>query len=253
MMDTIKEIGIKIIKSKLFITIATVFLVVVIFRSFGWRFFGFTFCHPPEKLRVREVYVTNDSVFIDGWTLQWAGSDEKISFSGYTYTVKDNNLYIGLKADYLNQTYGHFEIKLDIDTTDINKIYFRNRNHSKDKLVWSKRNDGINFEKIERIRIYDYYDVPKFYSGVWWEDPNIPFEYADKELVEKIKHPKTTRYNVDYLDDHHYAVAETTDGDTIILEIAKDYSCFQVMGSTTRHYFTYDKRGREGKIGQGTK
>ncbi|SNS99096.1 hypothetical protein SAMN05446037_10325 [Anaerovirgula multivorans] len=117
-------------------TVAIVFVAITfifILSRYGWRILGFSMCNSPSSLYAETVSVENGSVRIKGGI----GSSAS-AYVGHIYEIKDSNLYIGVKHNtllgFLNR-WGDFDITITLDNTDIENVYFKDKN--REKLIWN--------------------------------------------------------------------------------------------------------------------
>ena len=88
---------------KIFKIVATSLAILLILKlaifltaRYSWKIFGFDMCESPNVLCVETVYVTDETVHIVGNT-----SSSATAYIGYTYEIKDNVLYLGIKQNLL--------------------------------------------------------------------------------------------------------------------------------------------------------
>lgn len=101
--------------------------------TLGWRLFGFNFCANPDNILVKNIEYNEGIVKLTGNT-----SSSGDYFAGYTYEIKDDNLYIGLKYNLkiFSNKDGDFDVEFDINEKNINKIYIKGKNETKE--IWSE-------------------------------------------------------------------------------------------------------------------
>ncbi|AOT71298.1 hypothetical protein [Geosporobacter ferrireducens] len=99
----------------------------------GWRVFGFSMCDSPSSLYAEMVSVENDILRIKGGTTSSASA-----YVGHIYVVEDRSLYVGVKHNtllgFINR-WGDFYIRIAVDTTHIENVYFKDKN--REKLIWN--------------------------------------------------------------------------------------------------------------------
>jgi len=107
------------------VTIITVVLSVIVVSAFlvpryGWKLFGFQFCENPSAIAILDIVVTDDFVGLRGDIYSSA-----VSYVGYTYNIKGNSLYVGLKYNLLLGFFhrdGSFDIRIPVDKNTIDKV-----------------------------------------------------------------------------------------------------------------------------------
>ncbi len=108
-------------------------LVIFLTARYGWRLHGFDMCESPHVLCVEAVHVTNKTVHIVGNT-----SSSATSYIGYTYKIKDNKLYVGIKQNVLfgfHNRNGEYSFVLEDDFEKIESVYLINK--EEEKCIWS--------------------------------------------------------------------------------------------------------------------
>lgn len=111
--------------------------IVFCIGKFGWKLFGFDMCENPSTLLIETVYVTDENVHIIGHTFNSASS-----YVGYTYKIKDNVLYVGIKQNLLigfTERYGGYSFSIKGDFKTIDSIYLVNK--EEEKCIWTAEKD----------------------------------------------------------------------------------------------------------------
>ena len=120
------------------VTIALAILLILqlaVFSTarYGWMLFGFDMCESPNVLCVETVYVTDETVHIVGNT-----SSSATAYIGYTYEIKDNVLYLGIKQNLLfgfNNRNGGYSFAIEDEFKNIESIQLVNKKRRKVYLV----------------------------------------------------------------------------------------------------------------------
>lgn len=138
----------KIVKASLIVLSILLILQLLIFLSArcGWKLFGFNMCESPDVLFVETVHVTDETVRIVGNT-----SSSATSYIGYTYRIKGNVLYLGIKQNLLfgfNNRNGGYSFVIKDDFKNIESIQLINKNE--EKCIWSAESDEKS--RGERIK-----------------------------------------------------------------------------------------------------
>ncbi len=120
-------------------------LQLVIFSAarYGWKFFGFDMCENPNVLCIETVYVTDEAVHIAGNT-----SSSATAYIGYTYEIKEDVLYLGIKQNLLfgfTNRNGGYSFTIEDDFENIKSVYLVNKNE--EKCIWSAEKDKKHMEK----------------------------------------------------------------------------------------------------------
>jgi hypothetical protein len=217
---------------KIFKIVAIVFFILLILQiaifltaRYGWKLFGFDMCESPNVLCVETVYVTDETVNIVGNT-----SSSATSYIGYTYEIKDNILYLGIKQNLLfgfNNRNGGYSFQIEDDLQDIESICLVNE--KEEKCIWSAENDEKYMEKINKVRLYETISVS---DEVDYKEQmkNAEFVYADAELLNRIQHP--TFSDELYLSKGGYlGVAELDNGEKLYLEFERHYNYYDIIGA----------------------
>ena len=126
-------------------------LVIFLTARYGWKLFGFDMCESPKVLCVETVYVTDETVHIVGNT-----SSSATSYIGYTYEIKNNILYLGIKQNLLfgfNNRNGGYSFIIEDDFKSIESVCLVNK--KEEKCIWSAENDKKYMEKINKLRLYE--------------------------------------------------------------------------------------------------
>ncbi|MBQ8002803.1 MAG: hypothetical protein IJ297_05110 [Clostridia bacterium] len=100
----------------------------------GWRLFGFDMCENPDMLYIEQVYVTEDGVHIAGNTMSSASS-----YVGYTYEIKDNTLFLGIKQNLLFgfiSRIGTYSVEIKDDLKNVEAICLLGGDNIS-KCIWS--------------------------------------------------------------------------------------------------------------------
>ncbi|CQR56546.1 hypothetical protein [Paenibacillus riograndensis] len=98
--------------------------------------FMFTNIINPNTIFVSQCNITNNSILIKD-----AFTDSANKYRGYKLTYNDNTLYIKIKGSLLsfNGSAGDFNISINNDFGNIQKIYLQGSNSSQRTLIWSKQ------------------------------------------------------------------------------------------------------------------
>ena len=226
-------------------------LVIFLTARYGWKLFGFDMCESPKVLCVETVYVTDETVHIVGNT-----SSSATSYVGYTYEIKDNVLYLGIKQNLLfgfNNRNGGYSFVIEDDFKNIESIQLINKKD--EKCIWSVVNDKKYMEKINKVRLYETISVHNSNAMNMQETDALTevvsanhldektkeqmktaeFVYADAELLNRIQHPT-------FSDDLYFTkgggylgVAELDNGEELYLNIDRHFEYYDIIG-TFGHY-----------------
>ena len=213
---------------KIFAVILSILLILqlVIFLTarYGWKLLGFDMCESPNVLCVETVYVTDEKVNIVGNT-----SSSATSYIGYTYEIKDNVLYLGIKQNLLfgfNNRNGGYSFVIEDDFKNIESIQLINK--KEEKCIWSAENDKKYMEKINNVRLYETVSVS---NEIDYKEQmkNAEFVYADAELLNRIQHP--TFSDELYLSKGagYLGVAELDNGKELYLEFERRYNYYNII------------------------
>ncbi|MBQ8042900.1 MAG: hypothetical protein IJ272_01965 [Clostridia bacterium] len=114
----------KTITSLLVISIIVFLVITVITNSkYVWKMFGYAFCENIDNIQVYSVIrdYNNDSINIKG-----SAKDVSGFYSGYTFNIQQDTLYIGLKY---NNLFGYealskdFFIQIPCDLHEVKNVY----------------------------------------------------------------------------------------------------------------------------------
>ena len=201
-------------------------LVIFLTARYGWKLFGFDMCESPKVLCVETVYVTDETVHIVGNT-----SSSATSYIGYTYEIKDNVLYLGIKQNLLfgfDNRNGGYSFVIEDDFKNLESIQLINK--KEEKRIWSAVNDKKYMEKINRVRLYETVSVS---NEIDYKEQmkNAEFVYADAELLNRIQH--STFSDELYLSKGagYLGVAELDNGEELYLEFERHYNYYNVIGA----------------------
>ncbi len=199
-------------------------LVIFLTARYGWKLFGFDMCESPNVLCVETVYVTDETVHIVGNT-----SSSATSYIGYTYEIKGNVLYLGIKQNLLfgfNNRNGGYSFVMEDDFKNIESIHLINK--KEEKCIWSAENNKKYMEKINKVRLYETVSVS---NEIDYKEQmkNAEFVYADAELLSRIQHP--TFSDELYLSKGagYLGVAELDDGKELYLEFERHYDYYNII------------------------
>ncbi len=199
-------------------------LVIFLTARYGWKLFGFDMCESPNVLCVETVYVTDETVHIVGNT-----SSSATSYIGYTYEIKGNVLYLGIKQNLLfgfNNRNGGYSFVMEDDFKNIESIQLINK--KEEKCIWSAENNKKYMEKINKVRLYETVSVS---NEIDYKEQmkNAEFVYADAELLSRIQHP--TFSDELYLSKGagYLGVAELDDGKELYLEFERHYDYYNII------------------------
>ena len=200
-------------------------LVIFLSARYGWKLFGFNMCESPKVLCIETVYVTDDTVHIVGNT-----SSSATSYIGYTYEIKDNVLYLGIKQNLLfgfNYRNGNYSFVIEDDFKNIESIQLINKKD--EKCIWSVVNDKKYMEKINKVRLYETVSVS---SEIDYkkEMENAEFVYADAEMLNRIQHPIFSDELYFTKGGGYLGVAELDNGEELYLEIDRHFEYYDIIG-----------------------
>ena len=104
-------------------SILGVIVVALLCYKYSWRLFGFNTCAKPTAFNISNISVSEKSADISVWYL----GDSTSRFEGYTYKVKDDILYIGIKTLPFMASGGFFPNDIHIETKEpFSKIVLTN-------------------------------------------------------------------------------------------------------------------------------
>ena len=200
-------------------------LVIFLSASHGWKLFGFDMCESPKVLCVETVYVTDETVHIVGNT-----SSSATSYVGYTYKIKDNVLYLGIKQNLLfgfNNRNGGYSFAIEDEFKNIESVQLINKNE--EKCIWSAKNDKKYMEKINRVRLYKTVSVSNEIDYKE-EMKNAEFVYADAELLNRIQHPTFSDELYFTKGTGYLGVEELENGEELYLDFARHFEFYDIIG-----------------------
>ena len=108
-------------------------LAIFLAARYGWKICGFDMCESPNVLCIETVDVTDETVHIVGNT-----SSSATAYIGYTYEIKDDVLYLGIKQNLLfgfRERNGGYSFVIKDDFKDIESIKLVNQ--KEEKCIWS--------------------------------------------------------------------------------------------------------------------
>ena len=201
-------------------------LVIFLTARYGWKLFGFDMCESPKVLCVETVYVTDETVHIVGNT-----SSSATSYIGYTYEIKDNVLYLGIKQNLLfgfDNRNGGYSFVIEDDFKNIESIQLINK--KEEKCIWSAVNDKKYMEKINKVRLYETVSVS---NEIDYKEQmkNAEFVYADAELLNRIQHPTFSGELYLFKGAGYLGVAELDNGEELYLEFERHYNYYNIIGA----------------------
>lgn len=205
-------------------------LVFFLMARYGWKLFGFAMCENPDILYVETVYVTDKTVHIVGNT-----SSSATSYIGYTYEIKADVLYLGIKQNLLfgfNNRNGRYSFAIEDDFKDIESIYLVNKKG--EKCIWSVQQDKKYMEKINKVRLYKTISVSNEFDYKE-QIKNAEFVYADAELINRIQHPTFSDELYLSKGGGYLGVAELDNGEELYLEFERHYNYYDIIGASG-HY-----------------
>jgi len=238
---------------KIFKIVAIVLLILVVLQlaifftvKYGWKLFGFDMCESPNVLCVETVYVTDETVNIVGNT-----SNSATAYIGYTYEIKDNTLFLGIKQNVLfgfNNRNGGYSFKIEDDFENIESIQLVNK--KEEKCIWSAKDDKKYMEKISKVRLYETISVHNnnamnmqetdgtttVVCGNFLDEEikeqmkNVEFVYADAELLNRIQHPVFSDELYFTKGGGYLGVAELDSGEELYLTIERHYDYYDIIG-----------------------
>ena len=182
-------------------------------------------CESPKVLCVETVYVTDETVHIVGNT-----SSSATSYIGYTYEIKDNVLYLGIKQNLLfgfNNRNGGYSFVIEDDFKNIESIQLINKKDK--KCIWSVVNDKKYMEKINKVRLYETVSVS---SEIDYKEEmkNAEFVYADAKMLNRIQHPTFSDELYFTKGDGYLGVAELENGEELYLDFARHFKFYDIIG-----------------------
>ncbi len=221
-------------------------LVIFLTARYGWKLFGFDMCESPNILCVETVYATDEKVHIVGNT-----SSSATSYIGYTYEIKDNVLYLGIKQNLLfgfSNRNGGYSFVIEDDFKNIDSIYLVDE--KEEKNIWSLQNDKKYMEKIKKVRLYETISVYNnnamnmqeedglisVVKGTFLDEEvkeqmkNAEFVYADAELLNRIQHPIFSDELYLSKGGGYLGVAELDNGEELYLEFERHYNYYDIIG-----------------------
>lgn len=88
-----------------------------------------------KSIIINQIELKDAEMFVEGMTTYSA-----VGFSGYKYTIKDENLYLQLRYTLVNKInpHGDFSFRIEDDFKDINKIFLQGSEPNDTKLIWKK-------------------------------------------------------------------------------------------------------------------
>lgn len=200
-------------------------LLTISMAKFGWKLFGFDMCESPNVLYVETVYVTDESVHIIGSTASSASS-----YVGYTYKIKDNTLYLGIKQNLLfgfTERFGGYSFVIEEDFETLESIYLVSKDG--EKCIWTEEKDKKDMEKIQKVRLYETVSLSNE-SDYKTEMQNAEFVYADEELLNRIQHPTFSDELYLSKGGGYLGVAELENGEEMYLSFERHYNYYDIIG-----------------------
>lgn len=221
-------------------------LAIYLTARYGWKLFGFDMCESPNVLCIETVYVTDETVHIVGNT-----SSSATSYIGYTYEIKDNILYLGIKQNLLfgfNNRNGGYSFVIEDDLKNIELVQLINK--KEEKCIWSVENDKKYMEKINKVRLYETISVynnnamnmqetdglTAVVNGNSLDDElkeqmkNAEFIYADAEMLNRIQHPKFSDELYFTKGGGYLGVAELNNGEELYLDFDRHFEYYDIIG-----------------------
>jgi len=201
-------------------------LVIFLTARYGWKLFGFDMCESPKVLCVETVYVTDETLHMVGNT-----SSSATSYIGYTYEIKDNVLYLGIKQNLLfgfDNRNGGYSFVIEDDFKNIESIQLINKKEA--KCIWSAVNNKKYMEKINKVRLYETVSVS---NEIDYKEQmkNAEFVYADAELLNRIQHPTFSGELYLSKGAGYLGVAELDNGEELYLEFERHYNYYNIIGA----------------------
>ena len=200
-------------------------LAVFLTARYGWKLFGFDMCESPKVLCVETVYVTDETVHIVGNT-----SSSATSYIGYTYEIKDNVLYLGIKQNLLfgfNYRNGGYSFVIEDDFKNIESVCLVNK--KEEKCIWSVQKDKKYMEKIKKVRLYETISVSNEFDYKE-QMKNAEFVYADAELLNRIQHPTFSDELYFTKGGGYLGVAELENGEELYLDFDRHFEYYDIIG-----------------------
>ena len=221
-------------------------LAIYLTARYGWKLFGFDMCESPNVLCIETVYVTDETVHIVGNT-----SSSATSYIGYTYEIKDNILYLGIKQNLLfgfNNRNGGYSFVIEDDLKNIELVQLINK--KEEKCIWSAENDKKYMEKINKVRLYETISVynnnamnmqetdglTAVVNGNSLDDElkeqmkNAEFIYADAEMLNRIQHSKFSDELYFTKGGGYLGVAELDNGEELYLDFDRHFEYYDIIG-----------------------
>ncbi len=231
MVDYLKSIiNVLKISTKAFLVIFCLCLMLFCGARYGWKLFGLTMCEDPDALFVDTVYVTDTDVSLIGGT-----SSSAKSFVGYSYEIKGDSLYIGIKQNllfgFVNRQ-GEFSIKIKEDILSVNKVFLSDGKKAKE--IWDVNNNGRFLEKIQSVRLYksvvvtEDIDAEAAVEDAW-------YAIANEELLSKIKKARFSSAPQLASGSSYLGLAELENGEQLYLAFERIYNYFDIIGKNG-HY-----------------
>ena len=201
-------------------------LAIFLTARYGWKILGFDMCESPNVLCVETVYVTDETVHIIGNT-----SSSATAYIGYTYEIKDNVLYLGIKQNLLfgfNNRNDRYSFVIEDDFKNIESIQLINKKDK--KCIWSVVNDKKYMEKIKKVRLYETVSVS---SEIDYKEEmkNAEFVYADAEMLNRIQHPTFSDELYFTKGNGYLGVAELENGEELYLDFARHFNFYDIIGA----------------------
>lgn len=114
----------KIVKSLLITVIICIAIVLIMSNSkHAWKIFGYTLCENIENIQIYSVFKDSYNQIV---RIQGSSETTDGFYSGYSFNIQNDNLYIGLKY---NKYFGYeektkdFKIEIPCQVYDIKNIY----------------------------------------------------------------------------------------------------------------------------------
>lgn len=117
--------------SMVLILIAIILLACLINNSkHTWKLFGFLLCEKPNSIVIHSTVnegITN-RIIIKGKS----NNDKKV-YSGYTYIIKEKEMYVGIKYKYIFTANDKkdFEIVIPYSKNEVNKVFIKNNSEER--------------------------------------------------------------------------------------------------------------------------
>jgi hypothetical protein len=119
------------------VSIISVILITLYYiPRYGWKLYGFKYCSNPSMIFVSGITINSNEKFVK---IFGNTSSSSVAYVGTIHKLDGSILYIGIKYNsmfgFLKRN-GDFDIKIIINTNDIEKIIIRG--NQEDKTIYEK-------------------------------------------------------------------------------------------------------------------